>query len=300
MSLPRLLVSVRSRDEARAAVSGGCDVLDVKEPANGPLGMASLGVIADVIHFASDVGVECSAACGEVIEADSAFPLSDTAADALKSQLGLHFFKFGPARLGGLSDWQQTWSRTLTRAAERFHTTESINSAEPRGVAVIYADWQRAGAPSPAEILDFVTGDVAQLDEVRPRLAGVLIDTFHKSAGGLLDCMSVEQIDGVAARLRGMADDCSGEQASLDQTSTLDGGRRLFLALAGRLMISDLPRLVSIRPDVIAVRSAACRGGDRTATVDAEATRLLRAEIEHLFCTRSAASCNSVVMEADS
>ncbi|GIS63269.1 MAG: hypothetical protein CM1200mP2_54940 [Planctomycetaceae bacterium] len=35
-----LLVSVRSGQEARAAIEGGCAVLDVKEPAHGPLGMA--------------------------------------------------------------------------------------------------------------------------------------------------------------------------------------------------------------------------------------------------------------------
>ena len=35
---PQLLVSVRNATEAAAAVLGGADILDVKEPANGPLG----------------------------------------------------------------------------------------------------------------------------------------------------------------------------------------------------------------------------------------------------------------------
>ena len=37
---PKLLVSVRSADEARAALAGGADLIDVKEPAHGPLGAA--------------------------------------------------------------------------------------------------------------------------------------------------------------------------------------------------------------------------------------------------------------------
>ena len=34
--MAKLLVSVRSRDEALAAVAGGADVIDVKEPLYGP------------------------------------------------------------------------------------------------------------------------------------------------------------------------------------------------------------------------------------------------------------------------
>ena len=36
----RLLVSVRNASEARAAINGGADVIDIKEPDHGPLGMA--------------------------------------------------------------------------------------------------------------------------------------------------------------------------------------------------------------------------------------------------------------------
>ena len=47
---PRLLVSVRSPAEARAAIEGGADIIDVKDPANGALGMASM----DTIHAIAD------------------------------------------------------------------------------------------------------------------------------------------------------------------------------------------------------------------------------------------------------
>ena len=47
--MTRLLVSVRSAAEARTALAGGADVIDVKEPAHGSLGRASTEVIREVI-----------------------------------------------------------------------------------------------------------------------------------------------------------------------------------------------------------------------------------------------------------
>ena len=41
-SPPQLLVSVRSAEEARAALEGGAALIDVKEPSRGSLGSASV------------------------------------------------------------------------------------------------------------------------------------------------------------------------------------------------------------------------------------------------------------------
>ncbi|MCY2963839.1 MAG: hypothetical protein NT069_09370, partial [Planctomycetota bacterium] len=64
---PRLLVSVRSATEARAALEGGCDILDVKEPSRGPLGMADLSVIREIASAAQSLypTVSLSVALGE-------------------------------------------------------------------------------------------------------------------------------------------------------------------------------------------------------------------------------------------
>src|SRR5438552_1913494 len=61
---PGLLVSVRSADEVKAALAGGADLIDVKEPAKGPLAPAEAEVVAAVID---KVGgrVPVSAALGE-------------------------------------------------------------------------------------------------------------------------------------------------------------------------------------------------------------------------------------------
>ena len=57
----------------------------------------------------------------------------------------------------------------------------------------------------------------------------------------------------------------------------------LTFALAGSLRLKDLGVLVDLRPDVIAVRGAACEGGNRSAEVSAACVRRLKAAICELF-----------------
>ena len=61
---PGLLVSVRTAAEVAAALDGGADLIDVKEPAKGPLAPAEAEVVAAVID-AVDGQVPVSAALGE-------------------------------------------------------------------------------------------------------------------------------------------------------------------------------------------------------------------------------------------
>ena len=58
------------------------------------------------------------------------------------------------------------------------------------------------------------------------------------------------------------------------------GALGLEFALAGRLQVGDLSRLVPIRPDIIGVRSAACRAGVRTGEIDAAAVRRFREALQ--------------------
>src|SRR5262245_26134710 len=64
---PQLLVSVRDVAEARAALTGGADIIDIKEPRRGPLGMAKPAVMAEIV---AGVGgrAPVSAALGELHE----------------------------------------------------------------------------------------------------------------------------------------------------------------------------------------------------------------------------------------
>ena len=64
---PRLLVSVRDAAEAEAALAGGADLIDVKEPSRGPLGRADAGVIRYVVKAVGG-RAPVSAALGELKE----------------------------------------------------------------------------------------------------------------------------------------------------------------------------------------------------------------------------------------
>src|SRR5688572_22177610 len=67
-SSPGLLVSVRSAEEAVAALAGGADVIDVKEPNRGPLGAADPQTIAEIVRVVRG-RVPVTAAAGELLDA---------------------------------------------------------------------------------------------------------------------------------------------------------------------------------------------------------------------------------------
>ncbi|MFN5908775.1 MAG: (5-formylfuran-3-yl)methyl phosphate synthase, partial [Planctomyces sp.] len=69
----RLLVSVRSPDEAVVAAAGGADIIDVKEPHHGSLGRPSARTAGDIRtrlteHCGAQVSPPLSCALGELLE----------------------------------------------------------------------------------------------------------------------------------------------------------------------------------------------------------------------------------------
>ena len=144
-----LLVSVRSAEEATAAVEGGATVIDVKEPNRGPLGMASPKV-RRLIREAVPATVPVSVALGE---------LADWSGES-GSFDGIAFRKIGLATAG--RDWRARWSE-IRRLA----------SGQARWVAVAYADWELARSPRPEEVLEAA----AEAQDC----SGVLVDTWDKT-----------------------------------------------------------------------------------------------------------------------
>lgn len=227
---PKLLISVRDAEEARAAIAGGCDILDVKEPAHGSLGMAEVTTIG-AIAAAGTAGLPLSAALGETTDWIEAPP-------DLKLPAELDYVKLGTAGLAnrkhGIDDW---------RAARRYF--DAANDDRLKWIAVAYADWDRAAAPKPGEMLQAAT---------ESSCAGLLVDTFVKDGRGLLEWMPV------------------GALADLGDLARRAG---LLFAVAGSLRAQDVPAVRQCRPDIIAVRSAACSGGVRSGAVTLDATRAL-------------------------
>lgn len=167
----RLLVSVRNVVEARAAVHGGADIIDVKEPRRGSLGMADADVIADVAATVRESPTELpvSAALGELMD------------DQRKSfflPVGLSYVKLGLAGTAVLADWRDRWCRFREEFGCRCEF--AVN-----WVGVAYADAELAESPPVEEVI---------AASAEAGCAGVLIDTFAKTEARLLDFVCVNQL----------------------------------------------------------------------------------------------------------
>lgn len=220
-SRPELLVSVRDAEEAAAALQGGAEIIDVKEPAAGSLGAADPQAVLGVARIVSG-RVPWTMACGEL----------SAGVQLLCRHLG--------TTLGLLADegLAPPWAVKvgLSAMASRAWRDDLIVLGHrlPRGVrqvAVLYADHHDCHAPASEEVLGFAA-------EI-PALA-VLVDTFDKAAPGVLDVQPLP-------RLREWRDAAARA--------------RMGFALAGKLAMDDLPTAASVLPDIIAVRSAVCSRG---------------------------------------
>ena len=149
-----LLVSVRNVEEAAAALGGGAAIIDVKEPARGALGSADLETIGSVAQLVAG-RVPLSAALGELLDPRI------TAAGSLPP--GVKYVKLGLAGCALDPDWQSKWQAAVAEL-------DPVTSC----VAVAYADWQRARAPAPRQVLEAARA----MD-----CSAVLLDTFDKSSG---------------------------------------------------------------------------------------------------------------------
>ena len=161
-----LLVSVRSADEVEAALSGGADLIDVKEPTKGPLGMAEAEIVAAVVTKVKK-RVPVSAALGEWS------PEAITVAH-WHLELKLDFVKWGLAGYTPTPGW-----------GEDILDTRRELPAGMEMVAVAYADWERAKSVPPAEIVKFAK---------RFRFKAFLLDTWNKDGKTLLDFLKPAEI----------------------------------------------------------------------------------------------------------
>jgi uncharacterized protein (UPF0264 family) len=258
----RLLVSVRDCGEAIAAIDGGCDILDIKEPNRGSLGMADVATMQSIVeavrsHTENRKAISISAALGELADWANVDEIPRLPA-------GVDYVKLGLSRMRNVARWQDRFqyvqrefdrqkkgamATALRGHASRGmptqscgHGTHQLSPDVPlRWIAVIYADEQLAESPPPNVIMK-AAGDTT--------CAGILIDTFEKNGRTLLDWMEPDELHRIAEQAHAMS---------------------LTFALAGSLAHSSLPQLTGIGADVIAVRSAVCVGANRRANVSDEA-----------------------------
>jgi (5-formylfuran-3-yl)methyl phosphate synthase len=171
----RLLVSVRSAEEAREAVAGGADIVDAKEPGHGPLGAVDASVLG-AIAAAVPPAVPISAALGDLPRPEDAAAAVRAAGDVLGARSGPRYLKLGFYGLSSRADAE----RVLAAA---------IPAARDVGVGLIaaaYADYPVAGTPDPRTIATVA----AELG-----IAGVLVDTWSKDRHDLLYWMPPEHLE---------------------------------------------------------------------------------------------------------
>lgn len=217
-----LLVSVRSAAEAEAALTGGAALIDVKEPGRGSLGRADGATVLAVLRAVAGRR-PVSAALGELRESEK-----------VSGTFSLAYAKWGLAACGGAADWRGD----LLNAALGLPPV-------CRPVAVAYADWRRAAAPSPADVCDFACAQC---------WGAFLIDTWRKDGSTLLDWCSFPELAEMRERCRAAG---------------------VPVALAGSLGVEQIRLLRPLRPDWFAVRGAACRDEQRTQMIDGERVRRL-------------------------
>lgn len=230
---PRLLVSVRDRTEAITAISAGVELLDVKDPGRGALGMATTDTLVAISSLLATVPVEnrplFSVACGELLDWAAAAGASDKAEALPQLEIPPDVVKFGAAGL--ISGRAAEWS-SLLAAVDRL--VGKPGESLPARVLVAYAEEEAVGAPTLEEAFSAV---------VDYGWDGLLVDTAQKRGGRLFDLQSVE-------RLRQIRQRC--------------GRAGVLFALAGRLVPDDLERIVAVGADIVGVRSAVCTNEDRS------------------------------------
>lgn len=241
----RLLVSVRSAAEVGEALAGGADIIDAKEPARGGLGAVEPAVLR-AIEVRVPAGVPLSVALGDFT--DRAHVLEQVARLSVGRPADGVFLKLGFA---GLSD-ESRLAGLIGAAAGAAARAGSV----PSIIAVGYADWSHAGAPTPEAVIRAAIDGGA---------AGVLLDTSGKDGRTLFDWMSA------AAVSRWIAE---AHRAGL------------LAAVAGSLDHAAMPSLSRLQPDIVGVRGAACTGG-RLGAVSAQRVRSLRQAVDSISPRRS-------------
>ena len=199
---PRLLVSVFELAEVTAALAGGADIVDVKNPAEGSLGAASPALLR-AVGRCIEGRAALSAALGDAPHLPGTLALAAAGA----AGCGAEYVK-----VGLLGSSRPDDAVMLLREVQRAATG---GWAATRVVAVAYADAARVGGLLPSEL---------PRAAARAGVHGVMLDTAVKDGASTLDHLGEA---GVAAFVN--------EARSLGLETALAGALRLqeILRIAG-------------------------------------------------------------------
>jgi len=158
-----LLVSVANAEEAAAALAGGADVIDAKDPGAGALGAVPAHVLREICHVVGDAR-PVTAALGDASDA-----MATERAARESAAAGARFVKIGFA---GIDDA----SRIAGMVAAAVFGSRAASVEKTGVVAVAYAD---------ASSVSSIAFDDLLAAASRGGAEGVLVDTADKRGPGL-------------------------------------------------------------------------------------------------------------------
>ena len=175
----RLLVSVRSREEAQAALAGGADIIDAKEPSRGALGAVETGELREIVSVVNGIR-PVSAALGDCGDPERLAASARAAAEA-----GATFVKVGFADVRDPDSVRARLACVMEGA---------LLPASPCAVvAVAYADWDEVGGAAPQAVLAAAAAE---------GVMGVLVDTVRKDGAGLFRCLGRAALESLVREAR--------------------------------------------------------------------------------------------------
>ncbi len=159
-----LLVSVMNPSEAVAALNGGAEILDAKDPEAGPIGALGSAVLHDLCRLVPPA-VPLSAALGDVRSLED-----------LCGRMGaVRGVPLAFIKLGFCGVEAPAHAATILAAAVE---AAAAWPKPPAVVAVAYADWRRVMAVEPGALL---------AGAIEAGAHGILLDTAVKDGVGLLE-----------------------------------------------------------------------------------------------------------------
>jgi len=169
----KLLISPQNSKEAIEAIAGGADIIDVKNPKEGPLGANFPWVIKEIKQFIPD-SVELSCTLGEAPNLPGSMSLAAYGA----ASLGVNYVKVG---LSGVQMVQKA-----VNLLEAVVQATKMCSSKSKVVAAGYGDYLRANSIEPQLVVQ--AAFVAKADLV-------MLDTAVKDGKNLFDFQSFQQLE---------------------------------------------------------------------------------------------------------
>lgn len=178
----RLLVSVRAEHEVAAALEGGVDIIDAKEPARGSLGAVQPEALAGIAARVP-AWVPFSVALGD-FTAPAALRHAVAGVEAPGRRAPTY------VKLGFAGERSEAALTSLIAAAI---AAAKATSVQPIVVPVAYADHESAGSAEPEDVIRAAMAAGAR---------AFLLDTYMKDGSGLFDWIDLERLRAMSAAAR--------------------------------------------------------------------------------------------------